>query len=31
MRLAFSWTLDIGWLEKLHDYVWTGDDDDESD
>jgi hypothetical protein len=28
MRLEFSWTLDIGWFDKLHDYVWPGDDDE---
>lgn len=31
MRLEINWSIDVEfpWLEKIHDYVWTGDDDDE--
>lgn len=29
MRFEVNWSLDIGWLDKLHDYVWEEDSDDE--
>lgn len=31
MRFELQWAFNIEfpWLEKIHDYVWEGDDDDE--
>jgi hypothetical protein len=31
MRLEFNWgvNIDFPWLEKIHDYVWPGEDEDE--
>lgn len=29
MRFEFSFNLDFPWLEKIHDYVWPGEDEDE--
>ncbi len=32
MRLGVNWEIYFDlpkWVERIHDYVWTGDDDDE--
>jgi len=31
MRLEFNWgfNVEFPWLEKIHDYVWTGEELDE--
>lgn len=31
MNFEFKWgfAFEFPWLEKIHDYVWQGDDDDE--
>jgi hypothetical protein len=31
MNFEFKWgfAVEFPWLEKIHDYVWTGDDEDE--
>lgn len=31
MRFEISWgiNLEFPWLEKIHDYVWAGEDEDE--
>lgn len=30
MNLEFKWEINVEfpWLEKIHDYVWSGEDDD---